>query len=349
MRFSRREFLKVAAAAAAAGRLSPAALADLGRVLRIEGGPRVIWLQGAGCDGDAISFLNSIHYATVDSLLTTTIDLEFQNNLMAVTGDMAVSVGEAAGAEPGYILVVEGGIPVGGAGKYCTVWHGLSMYDAVVEFSQNAGFILALGTCASFGGVTGGAPNPTNSQGVGGVIGPDDRLINLPGCPAHPDWLVGTIVYLLTNGYVPPLDEHRRPLEFFGRRIHDNCFNRREYCGQGINFAPQLSSEGCKELLGCKGKRTYADCPMRKWNSDGSGEFGVNWCIGSGTTCLGCVEPGFPDALSPFYVYLPTPDGAESSDTGDRGTTADSPEKKVTNRPDNHREMGGISGHDDHN
>jgi hydrogenase small subunit len=134
-------------------------------------------------------------------------------------------------------------------------------------------------------------------------------LVNLPGCPAHPDWLVGTIVYLLVNQHAPPLDEHRRPLEYFGRRIHDNCSNRREYCGEGV-FADQLSGEGCMEFLGCKGKKTYSDCPMRKWNAGAAGKYGVNWCIGAKSPCLGCVEPNFPDGMSPFYVYSPTPESA---------------------------------------
>jgi hydrogenase small subunit len=61
------------------------------------------------------------------------------------------------------------------------------------------------------------------------------------------------------------------------------------------------------EYLGCKGKKTYSDCPMRRWNSSGPGQFGVNWCIGARSPCLGCVNPTFPDGMSPFYVYSPTP------------------------------------------
>jgi NiFe hydrogenase small subunit HydA len=307
MRLSRRDFLKAAAAAVAAGRLSPTALAAL-RDVMIEGGPRVIWLQGAGCDGCAVSFLNSIHYASVDDLLINTLDVEFQSNLMAAAGDLAISAAEAAGAEPGYILIIEGAIPTAAQGRYCVLWPGMTMHDAVVQFAENASFILAIGACATFGGVPSGSPNPTEARGAGEILGEDPRLINLPACPTHPDWLVGTVVYLLTNDHAPPLDEHRRPLEFFSRRIHDNCLNRREYCGGGIQFAPQLGEEGCMELLGCKGKHTYSDCPLRKWNSPGQGQMGVNWCIGARSPCLGCVNPSFPDGMSPFYVYLPGPD-----------------------------------------
>lgn len=306
MRVTRRDFLKVAAAAVAAGRLSPQVLAGLVKAVRSEGAPRVIWLQGAGCDGCAISFLNSVHYATADEVLTNVIDAEFQNNLMAAAGDLAVSAAEGAATTPGYILVIEGAIPTGASGKYCRLWPNMTMQDALATYSQNAAFIVALGACASFGGVSSGAPNPTQAKGVGELLGNDPRLANLPGCPAHPDWLVGTISYVIANGHLPPLDGHRRPLEYFGKRIHDNCFKRAQYCGE-TQFAPQLGAEGCMEQLGCKGKKTYSDCWIRKWNSPAEGEYGVNWCIGARSPCLGCVEPTFPDGMSPFYVYLPTP------------------------------------------
>lgn len=330
MRISRRDFLRAAAAATLAGRLAPGALAELQKVLRADGAPPVIWLQGAGCDGCAISLLNSIHYSTVDDLLLNSVDMKFQSNLMAAAGDLAVSAAQAAGAEPGYILVVEGAIPTGASGKYCRLWPGMSMHDALQSFSPNASFIVALGACASYGGVSGGAPNPTEAKGVGELLGSDPRLINVPGCPAHPDWFVGTITYLLTNGRVPPLDAHRRPLQYFGERIHDNCFKRHKHCGE-LALADQLSSEGCMEFLGCKGKHTYSDCPIRKWNSSGPGEYGVNWCVGARSPCLGCVNPNFPDGMSPFYVHLPEPP-APGKEGDHPGPPADGPSATKQNR-----------------
>jgi NiFe hydrogenase small subunit HydA len=310
MRITRRDFLVAAAAAAAVGKLAPAALAALQKTLRGEGAPRVIWLQAAGCDGCAISLLNSIHYASAETFLKTTVDLEFQNNLMAAAGDLAVSTVEAAVAQPGYILVIEGAIPSGSDGLYCRMWSGQTMVDLLDEYAENAAYILALGSCAAYGGVTAGAPNPTAASGVGGLLPGNTKVINVPGCPAHPDWAIGTITYLLTNGHAPPLDVHRRPLQFFGRRIHDNCLNRRKYCASPV-FANQLSEEGCMEYIGCKGKHTYSDCPLRKWNSSGAGKYGVNWCVGAHSPCLGCVNPTYPDGMSPFYEYLPPPARAE--------------------------------------
>jgi hydrogenase small subunit len=316
MNLSRREFLRVAAAAVAAGHLAPGALAELEQALSGRGKPPVIWLQGSGCDGCAVSFLNSIHYAAADDLLVNTLDVKFQSNIMAAADDLAVSAAQAAGASPGYILIVEGAIPTGSAGRYCEIWENMTMLQAVQNFAGPAGYIIALGACASYGGVTHGAPNPTAASGVSGIIGDDPRLINIPGCPAHPDWLVGVVTYLLTNGHVPPLDQYKRPLMFFSRRIHDDCFNKRKYCGEPI-FAEKFGDEGCMELLGCKGKHTYSDCPMRKWNSKGPGLNGVNWCIGSKSPCIGCVNPTFPDGMSPFYQYLPGPAKGGDGDNGD--------------------------------
>ena len=216
--------------------------------------------------------------------------------------------------EPGYILVVEGSVPTGAGGKYCMLWPQMSMHDGVLAYAPNASFIIALGACAAYGGITAGAPNPTEAKSVAEIIGADPRLINVPGCPAHPDWIVGTITYLLTNGHIPPLDGHGRPLEYFARQVHHNCYKRRLYCGDAV-WAGQLSEQGCMEPLGCKGKKTYADCFVRKWNSPAPGQYGVNWCIGSRSPCFGCVEPGFPDGMSPFYVYAPTPQ-AEAGGAG---------------------------------
>ena len=306
MRISRRDFLKAAAAAVAAGHLTPAAFADLREGLRAEGGPRVVWLQGSGCAGCAVSLMNTIRDASFDSLLQNTIDLEFQPNVMAATGALAVSAAQAAVAEPGYILVIEGAIPVGSKAGYCVLWPGMTMYNATMTYSQDAAHIVTIGTCAAYGGVTAGSPNPSSAAGAAELLAGDPRLIAVPGCPAHPDRVVGTLAYLIAYGHAPPLDAYQRPTQYFGKRIHDNCFNRATHCGQ-LPTANQLGDSGCLEPRGCKGKLSYADCYLRKWNSGGAGAYGVNWCIGSRAPCLGCVQPTFPDGMSPFFVPAPTP------------------------------------------
>ena len=112
MKLTRRQFLQAAAAASASGAITHGELTRVAEALTSSDAPSVIWLQGAGCDGCAISLLNSIHLASVDQLLTQTISLEFQSNLMAAAGDLAITAADAAAAQPGYVLVVEGAIPV---------------------------------------------------------------------------------------------------------------------------------------------------------------------------------------------------------------------------------------------
>jgi hydrogenase small subunit len=301
MNISRRDLLKACAAIAAAHRLNAMGGAALAQALEGQTKTPVIWLQGTGCNGDSVSLLNSIYYATADALLLNTIDLEYHPTLMASAGEMAVSNAEASRTAGGYVLVVEGAIPTASGGKYCYIWPGMTMQDAVLNYSGNALVILAVGSCAAFGGMSAGAPNPTQAKGVTGVLGNLSKIINIPGCPAHPDWVVGTIAYIQSNGKAPPLDSFQRPLEFFGKRIHDYCHERHDHCG-ATNDATALGQRGCLEDLGCKGPLTYADCFSRKFNSGQAGTYGVNWCIGGRSPCIGCVQPTFPDGMSPFFV-----------------------------------------------
>jgi hydrogenase small subunit len=175
------------------------------------------------------------------------------------------------------------------------------MVDTLLELAQKALAVISVGTCASFGGISSGAPNPTGAKSVQEAleeVGIHKPLINVPGCPPHPDWLVGTINTLLLTGLPEQgdLDAVLRPKAFYGRLVHDNCTRRADFdAGQ---FAKHTGERGCLYEIGCKGPQTYADCPIRLWNN------GVNWCIGSGAPCIGCVEPGFPDKLQPMATKM---------------------------------------------
>lgn len=121
-------------------------------------------------------------------------------------------------------------------------------------------------------------------------------MINIPGCPAHPDWMSGTFSHLLLYG-MPELDSYNRPKLFFGKTIHELC-QRRQQFEDGL-FAAFPGEEGCLYNVGCKGPVTHADCPVRQWNHY------VNWPVKAGTPCIGCASPNFPDGMMPFYSHLP--------------------------------------------
>ena len=309
MNVTRRDFLKASAAITGALALKASGLLQLQKAMAAgaeAAGVPVIWLQGQSCTGCSVSLLNTIHYMTIDELLVNTLDLQYHPTVMAAAGDLAV--GAAEGAAPGYVLIIEGSIPVGDQGHYCHVWEDennnpVTMETAFDDFWRNASHILAVGTCASYGGIPAGNPNPTTALGVNGTLSylgvskkKRPTVINIPGCPAHPDWIVGTVAVLLA-GEMPELDRDGRPIEFFGEHVHYHCPNR----GQGLK-AKKLGEPGCLVGLGCNGQQTHADCPMRKWNAGEPGEGkGVNWCVGAQNPCQGCTEPTFPDGMSPFY------------------------------------------------
>ncbi|MDY6917124.1 MAG: hydrogenase small subunit [Chloroflexota bacterium] len=272
----------------------------------------VVWLQMAACTGCSVSLLNSAS-PTIKNLLIDQVvpgvhvNLRFHATIMAGAGEPAMEVLEdtAREAKDGFILVVEGAIPTAGDALYGAVGERdgkpVSMEDRLVELAESAQAILAVGTCASFGGIPAAAPNPTGCKPVSTILdarGIKKPLVNIPGCPPHPDWFVGTVAGIILNGLPKPedLDDYHRPLAFYGKLIHENC-PRRAYFDEG-KFAKKPGDEGCLYELGCKGPITYADCPLRRWNN------GTNWVIGAGAPCNGCTQPEFPDQVAPFYEKL---------------------------------------------
>jgi len=298
---TRRSFLKAVTGTAAGLGISqvfnPALIQALETGLKRH---PVLWIQGQGCTGCSVSLLNSVDPSIADVLLKV-ISLQFHPTVMASEGETALEnlFGIAKEYRGRFSLAVEGAIPTAADGKYCILGEmdhkELSMVDVVTELAPMAGSVLALGTCAAYGGIPAAQGNVTGATGVSAFFkanGIKTPVVNIPGCPPHPDWIVGSIVHLLTKG-MPELDSDGRPTLFFGENIHDNC-PRVEMYDEGEMSETLSDPKGCRMDLGCKGPDTYADCYKRKWNS------GLNWCVDN-SVCIGCVEPGFPDSSSPFY------------------------------------------------
>jgi hydrogenase small subunit len=266
----------------------------------------LIWLQMGACTGCSVSVLNTLSPRIQNLLLDEAvpgkhINLRYHPTIMAAEGSEAVQVlKDVALSRGSYILVVEGAIATRNNGVYCQTGEddgrGIIGYEQTIDLGKDASAVLALGTCAAFGGIPAAAPNPTGCVGVQQLFqdnGIETPVINLSGCPPHPDWFTGTVASILFGGLSSvKVDALNRPLDYYGLRIHDNC-PRQGYFNLGI-FSKKFSDPYCMYQLGCKGPVTYADCPKRLWNS------GTNWCIGANSICIGCANPGFPDASAPF-------------------------------------------------
>lgn len=278
-----------------------------------------LWIAGAACSGCSVSLLNAINPSVQNVLVDPVIpgkhvSLRFHATVMAGQGEPVIKVlKDTAKEKPKeYILIVDGSIPTGDDGLYCRLGEingkEVTMKEVTADLAKDALAVLAVGTCASFGGIPSGAPNPTDAKPVMEFFKEESistPLINIPGCPPHPDWMIGTIAGILLKGLPGPdeLDEKLRPKTYFGNLIHDNC-PRRGYFDAG-QFAKNTSDPGCLYGIGCKGPYTYADCPSRQWNN------GVNWCIGAGAQCIACVEPDFLDKYAPMFEKIDE-DGLEA-------------------------------------
>jgi hydrogenase small subunit len=281
---SRRDFLRYAAASAAALGLSASQLTRAEEALAASSSPPVLWLAGANCTGCSISLLNAVN-PTIDQVLLNNISLKYHPQLSTAAGDLAVSTIRSTAAAGNFVLVVEGAIPTANNGKYCYVWDEggapVTMASAVQSIAAKAKYVVAVGTCASFGGIP--KANPvTGARGVGAFLG--RSVVNLPGCPSHPEWIIGTLVQIL-GGTMPALDSNGRPSALYksSRTIHERCPRRER------EEAHSFGQNGlCLKELGCKGPNSHCDSDTRLWNNK------QGYCIGVNGLCVGCTEPNFP-------------------------------------------------------
>lgn len=254
----------------------------------------LIWLELTGCSGNIISLLDGAN-PDYEYMITNMVNLLFNNILMSEWGEEAIeNLINAPGTD--YILAVEGAIATKNNGLYNIIgrWKGkpFTALDAINLLGEKASHVIAVGACATHGGVSAAYPNPSGSVSVQSLL--KRKVIKLPGCPCHPDWFLGTLAHILLYGE-PELDDVDRPVLFYGIRIHDRC-PRRSFYDQGI-FATRLGEMTCMFKLGCRGPVTRTDCPVRQWNKY------VNWPIKDDTPCIGCSQIGFPDRMEPFISY----------------------------------------------
>jgi hydrogenase small subunit len=299
---SRRGFMKFCASTASLMALPPSMIPQIAHALANAKRPSLIWLPFQECTGCTESITRS-HAPTLEGLIFDTLSLDYQETLMAAAGHRAEEARHAAmkAHEGQYLLAVDGSIPMKDKAFSCTA--GVSNYDTFVEAARGAAAIVAIGSCASFGGIPKAKPNPTGAASVTEVMkeaGIDKPVINISGCPPIPTALTGVLAQYLTFGKLPDMDHLGRPKAFFGQNIHDRCY-RRPFYERG-QFAETFDDEGAKQgwclfKLGCKGPVTYNACATIKWNN------GAGFPIEAGHGCLGCSEPDFWD-WGGFYKPL---------------------------------------------
>ena len=276
--------------------LTPEAVAEgLRHVVRAP----VIWLAFQDCTGCTTATLQSSHPDFADLILNV-ISLEYHETLMAASGMQARQVLDEAVAKYAgkYILVVEGSIPTKDKGIYMKL-AGRPALDVLADIGGKAAAIVAIGSCASWGGIPSADPGPTGAVGVVDLM-PDKSIVNIPGCPPNPYTLLGVLLQFAANGTFPELDNLRRPKFAFDRDIHEHC-PRRAHFDAG-NFVKQFGDEGhregwCLYEMGCKGPETHAGCSTRHFN-----DIPDVWPIGIGAPCIGCTEKSVAFRVPMFEV-----------------------------------------------
>lgn len=286
---SRRSFLQMCTAMAATMGLPKGAEAAMVKAVATKKRPSVIWLHFQECTGCTESLLRAEH-PTLEKLILDIISLDYHETLFAAAGHQAEAARRSAmKANKGkYILVVEGAIPTRDNGIYCKI-GGQTAIEMLKECAADAAAVVAIGSCASWGGMPSTPPNPTGAKSAGEVLG--KVIPNIPGCPPNPYNFLSTVVHFLTFGKLPDVDDIGRPKFAYSRLVHENC-ERRAHFDAG-RFALEFGDEGhkkgyCLYKLGCKGPETHANCPAILFGDVGN----ASWPVGTGHPCIGCTEKG---------------------------------------------------------
>jgi hydrogenase small subunit len=279
----------------------------------------VIWLtSGLSCDGDSVAMTSAVN-PSLEDIITGAIP--GMPKVVAHTPVLAYENGaefmqawydaEAGKLDP-FVLIVEGSIPnekINGEGHFAGMGvnpsngQPITTNEWIDRLAPKSAATVALGTCATYGGIPAMKNNPTGAMGLCDYLGwgwtsaAGLPVINIPGCPAQPDNTTEslTVLVMALAGItpVPELDEQHRLTMHFGRTVHEGC-NRAAFYEHG-NFATEYGSDHrCLVKLGCKGPVVKCNVPIRGWQS------GVGGCPNVGGICMACTMPGFPDKFMPF-------------------------------------------------
>ena len=297
---SRRDFMKYCTFLTAAMGLSSSFVPKVAEVFAAPAQrPPVIWLHFGECTGCSEALLRS-QYPYVDELVLEILSIEYHETIMAASGQQAEDQLHMAMKKYNgkFICVVEGAIATAHEGGYGKI-GGRTFLEIAKDVCPKAAAVIAIGACATYGGIPSAKPNPGGYKSVSDAIG--IKTVNIAGCPPNPVNFVGTVVNYLLLGKLPALDDLGRPLFAYGKSIHDQCPRRSHF--ENEEFVEEFGSEEaaagyCLYKMGCRGPETYNNCPIAKFND------GTSWPVQAGAPCIGCSEPGFWDNFTPFYEEL---------------------------------------------
>jgi hydrogenase small subunit len=284
----------------------------------------ILWMNGGlGCDGDSVALtaatqpsIEEIALGALPGLPPVAVHWPLIEYSLGGEEFMSWWWKAERGEIDPFVLVVEGSIPnesIKKEGYWAAFGNNpktgqpMTTNEWIDRLAPKALAIMAVGTCATYGGIHAMAGNPTGAMGLPDYLGWNWKskagipIVCVPGCPIHPDNLSETILYLLymAAGVAPmiPLDEALRPTWLFGHTVHEGC-DRAGYYEQG-DFTKEYGSPKCLVKIGCWGPVVKCNVPKRGWIN------GVGGCPNVGGICIGCTMPGFPDKFMPFMDEPP--------------------------------------------
>jgi hydrogenase small subunit len=287
------------------------------------------WFAGASCDGCSVAVTGGTTPSLESMLLGAhpgiprvvlhhpVINMEAGAHYLrpaeqAVLGELGAPyvvilegsiMDEVAAYHQGGYWSAQGEEPWGPDGEMRPV----SATEWIARLAPKAAAMVAIGTCATWGGVPAAEGNPTGAMSLMDFLGKDYRstlgvpVVNVPGCPPIGDNFnetIAAVLYFLQGfGPLPEFDELGRPAWLFGETVHRNCV-RGAYYEEGI-FAKEFGDPECLVEIGCWG-------PVVNCNITSRGMINhVGGCMNAGGACIGCTMPGFPDKFTPFYKRPP--------------------------------------------
>jgi len=275
--------------------------------------PTVVWFQAITCNGNTHSLLSA--NSSRLELFLNSFDLVYHPSL---TIDKNLDDILNSNDEIDFLLV-EGAISSNE--RFFSISND-STTNHLNTLASKSKFIVAIGSCASYGGVHAKFEQNDNVVGLKESIEENNiknlkhEIVNLTGCPVHPEWIMQTLFTLNSFGKMN-LDEESRPKELYSNLAHHGC-TRNEYFEWKVEGA-WGEKEGCLFYdQGCRGPMTHSSCNKILWNE-------VSSKTRAGMPCIGCTETDFPrdnmletkkNIGIPFDVPLGIPKRAYLSLTG---------------------------------